>query len=382
VPSLVAIAVTGPRFVGALTAAWSGGDAVLPVDPRLPVPARLALLEALAPAWVLGIDGAGHRRAGARPVAPGDALVVATSGTTGEPKGVVLTHEAVRASALASSARLGVDPARDHWLACLPLSHVGGLSVVTRALLTGTPLTVLERFSASAVAACSGPTLVSLVATAMARVDARRFRAVLLGGGPPPPGPQPANVIATYGSTETGSGIVYDGLPLDGVSVRIDGHGSVHVRGPMLGRAYRGPAGETPLLDADGWLATGDAGELVNGRLTVFGRQADVIVTGGEKVWPVAVERVLGGVPALSSVAVIGAPDRTWGQRVVAVAVVRPGETPPTLADLRDVVRASLPAYAAPRQLVLVDRLPMTGLGKVRRQAVARLLETAAESTP
>src|SRR3954452_4072347 len=163
----------GPAFVDALRRAWDDGDAVLPVDPRLPRPAVESLLDALR------ID---------EPVEDGDALVVATSGTTGAPKGVVLTHDAVRASAQATTARLAVDPSRDRWLACLPLAHVGGLSVITRALVTGTPLVVHDVFDAAAVerAALEGATLVSLVATALRRIDPSAFRAIVLGGAAPP----------------------------------------------------------------------------------------------------------------------------------------------------------------------------------------------------
>jgi O-succinylbenzoic acid--CoA ligase len=153
----------------------------------------------------------------------------------------------------------------------------------------------------------------------------------------------------------------------------------------MLGRAYRTASGEEPVADAGGWFATGDAGALEgNGRLTVFGRMAEVIVTGGEKVWPGAVERVLRTHPAVGSVAVIGVPDAEWGERVVAVAVPSPGAPVPSLSDLRDLVRAALPAYAAPRQLLLVDALPLTPLGKVRHDTLARLVrgvDGGAEST-
>jgi O-succinylbenzoic acid--CoA ligase len=389
VPSLVAVELTGPRFVEALTRAWAAGDAVLPVDPRLPRPAALRLLEALRPSWVLGADGVGHRRAGGRPVEPDDALVVATSGTTGSPKGVVLSHAALAASAEATSARLGVDPATDHWLACLPLAHVGGLSVVTRALLTGTRLTVHERFSSADVMAAGratdGPTLVSLVATALARVDPALFRIVVLGGGPPPSGGVAANTVITYGLTETGSGVVYDGRALDGVSVRIDGSGEILLRGPMLGRAYRGPDGDVAIVDDDGWLATGDAGTLGDdGRLVVFGRFSEVINTGGEKVWPAAVEPILRRHPSVGDAAVVGLADAEWGERVVAVVVLStPGGRRPTLDELRDLVRAELPAYAAPAQVVIVDALPVTPLGKLRRGAAARLAGgPGAESVP
>ncbi|MFA9565189.1 MAG: AMP-binding protein, partial [Acidimicrobiales bacterium] len=132
---LVALAMpAGEEFVTELRRSWDRGDAVLPVDPRLPAPARDRLLDALRPDRVVEL-GASHRRAGGQPVEPGDALVVATSGTTGDPKGVVLTHDAVAASARATSERLSSDPSRDRWLACLPLAHVGGLSVITRALV-------------------------------------------------------------------------------------------------------------------------------------------------------------------------------------------------------------------------------------------------------
>ena len=149
--------------------------------------------------------------------------MVATSGSTGEPRGVVLTHDALVASAVATSRRLGVDPGRHRWLACLPLAHIGGLAVVTRALLTTTPLTVLPGFDAAEVervGRAGGATHVSLVSTALARVDAAAFETVLLGGAAPPR-PLPANVVTTYGMTETGSGVVYDGVPLDGVEVAI-----------------------------------------------------------------------------------------------------------------------------------------------------------------
>ena len=348
---LVVLDAVGDAFVDGLRRAWDGGDAVLPLDPRLPAPARAAVLAAAR------VD---------EPTEPGDALVVATSGTTGEPKAAVLTHEAVMASALATSHRLGVDPDTDRWLACLPLSHVGGLSVVTRALLTGTPLTVHERFDAAATtqAAADGCTLTSLVPTALTRIDPGLFRAILLGGQAPP-ADRPGHVIATYGMTETGSGIVYDGLPLDGVELRIEPDGEIHVRAPMLLRTYRD--GTDPKL-ADGWFPTGDIGSLDDGELRVHGRRGDLIITGGENVWPTAVERVLAAHPQVAEVSVVGRPDPDWGHRVVAVVVPVDVSQPPTLDDLRDWAKQQLPAFAAPRQLEVVTELPRTAIGKVRRR--------------
>ncbi|HEY8525928.1 MAG TPA: AMP-binding protein [Acidimicrobiales bacterium] len=357
---LVVIEARGTAaFVDRLRRAWDAGDAVFPLDPRLPAPARARVLAAARPD-----EG----------VEDGDALVVATSGTTGAPKAAVLTHDAVAASARATSERLGVDPAADRWLACLPLAHVGGLSVVTRALLTGTPLTVHDGFDPDRVMAAADPagpercTLVSLVPTALRRIDPGRFRRVVLGGSAMPPD-LPANAVTTYGMTETGSGIVYDGVPLAGVELRtVDGE--IHVRAPMLLRAYRD--GTDP-KDPDGWFPTGDAGawDPTANRLAVFGRTGDLIITGGENVWPAAVERVLARHPGVAEVAVVGRPDPEWGQRVTALVVPADRSAPPTLAALREAVKRELPAYAAPRELELVADLPRTPLGKVARSRLA-----------
>ena len=303
------------------------------------------------------------------PVEHGDALVVPTSGTSDEPKGVVLTHDAVIASARATSTRLGVDE-RDTWLACLPLAHVGGLSVITRALVTGTRLVVHDGFDAERAedaARRDGVTLVSLVATALRRIDPTLFRVIVLGGAAPP-ATTPPNVVTTYGMTETGSGVVYDGRPLDGVEVRVDASGAIHLRGPMLLRSYRD--GHDPKAP-DGWLATGDLGELDDeGRLHVRGRADDLIISGGENVWPDAVEAVLVDHDGVAEVAVIGRPDDEWGQRVVAVVVPVDPRRPPTLDDLRARVKERIGPWAAPRELELVDALPRTALGKVRRSQI------------
>lgn len=348
---LVVLDAADPAFVDDLQRAWDEGDAVLPLDARLPAPARDAVMEAAR------VD---------EPVEPGDALVVTTSGSTGAPKAAVLTHEAVTASAIATSHRLGVDPGADRWLACLPLSHVGGLSVVTRALRTGTPLTVHPGFDAAAVeaAAAAGCTLTSLVPTALRRIDPALFRAILLGGQAPPTD-RPGHVIATYGMTETGSGVVYDGIPLDGVEVRVEPDGEIHLRAPMLLRAYRD--GSDPKLP-DGWFPTGDLGSLDGGELTVHGRRGDLIITGGENVWPAAVERALGSHPQVAEVAVVGRPDPEWGQRVVAVVVPADVDRPPTLSELRDWAKQQLPPFAAPTVLEVARTLPRTAIGKVRRR--------------
>ncbi len=369
---LVAIDLAGgPAFVRALRRAWDGGDAVLPVDQRLPGPARQALLAAARPHRVDRGQGPAAHEPGSPPVAEGDALVIASSGTTGEPKLVVHTHAGIGAHARAVHVHLAVDPGRDRWLACLPLAHLGGLGVVLRSLVTDTPVDVWPAFDATAVAAAPtdlGTTLVSLVPTALDRLDARGFRWVVLGGSADP-AERPANVAHTYGLTETGGGIVYDGVALPGAEVRVDPDGSIHLRGPMLARGRREADGRVlPVTTVDGWLATGDLGSWSDtGQLVVNGRADDLIVTGGENVWPGPVEAVLVTHPGVAEVAVVGRSDPEWGQRVVAVVVATDPAAPPDLDELRARVRAVLPAPAAPHELVLVERLPRTALGKIRR---------------
>jgi O-succinylbenzoic acid--CoA ligase len=372
-----------------LQAIWDTGDAAAPLDPRLPPAARNLMLDALRPSRLVSSDGDQHRLPGGLPVEEGDALVVASSGTSGEPKGVVLTHEAVAASAHATSARLGVDPGRHTWLACLPLAHIGGLSVVTRSIVTKTPLFVLPGFDAEQVEGVgrSGrATHVALVSTALRRIDPSVFACVLLGGSKAPED-LPPNVVSTYGMTETGSGVVYGGTPLDGVEIAVrstgpddattpaeavDGKtdGEILIRAPMLFRCYRdGTDGRVTGPDGrQTWFATGDAGRIDgDGTLTVSGRIEDVITTGAKKVWPDVVERVLTTHPSVAEVAVWKRADPEWGERVVAW-VVPADDATPSLEQLRDLVAESLAPWAAPKELVIVDDLPRTAAGKVRRR--------------
>lgn len=332
----------------------------MPLDQRLPPTARTTLLEAMRPAKVIDDTGT-QRLTDSIPLEPGDALVVPTSGSTGSPKGVILTHSAVEASAVASSRALGVG-IDDHWLACLPVAHIGGLSVVTRALVTDTALTVIPQFDAAEVTRLAGTcTLVSLVATTLRRIDPSLFRLILLGGARPPLD-LPTNVISTYGSTETGSGIVYDGVPLEDVEIDIAADGEILVRGPMLMRGYRDG---TTSIDAHGWLHTDDEGRwLPDGRLHVEGRRGDVIVTGGQKVWPEVVERSLQEVTGPDNSCVIGLDDDEWGERVVLVTT----RSDLDLRRVRDAVQRVLPAYCAPREIRIVDDIPRTNLGKIRRR--------------
>ncbi len=383
------IAIDGPAgdaFIDVLVESWDAGAAIAPIDPRLPDGPRRAVIEAIRPTVLvrLGADGSVERRPVAigEPVDDGDALVIATSGTSGVPKAVIHTHGSIEASARATSKALAVEPASDRWLACLPLAHIGGLSVVLRALVTDTPLTVHPTFDAAAVieaATDGGATLVSLVTRALNQVPAELFRTVLIGGAAPPDD-LPSNVIPTYGMTETGSGVVYGRRILDGCEIGLvddDGHqvhragvtGAIHVRGAMLFRGYRD--GPTPFVDG-GWFPTGDLGRWrTDGSLAVEGRAADVIVTGGEKVWPGPIEALLTGRRDIVEAAVIGRPDADWGHRVVAVVVPTDPADPPTLEQIRTAVTDRLPSWWAPKELIVqTDPLPRTALGKLQRRAV------------
>ena len=355
----------GEWFADALDEVWVGGDAAFPIDPRLPEPTRRTLLDNIRPSEIWGPDRRIHLDG--RETEDGDALIMATSGTTGIAKGIVLTHDAVAAAAEITSEALAVDPSVDKWALCLPVSHMGGLGVLTRAKLTATPIVMTDRFDADWVrqAASDGANLISLVPASLSQVDDEHFRAILLGGSSIPPD-RPPNAIATYGLTESAGGVIYDGLPLRDVQMRVI-DGQVHLKSPTLLRCYRD--GTDPKT-ANGWLATGDLGEIDQGVLTIHGRAFDIIVTGGEKVWPAMVEAVLATLPTVAEVAVVGRPDERWGQAVTAVVVPLDPTAPPNLEELRDAVKDRLPAYAAPNRVELVDALPRNSLGKVLRSAL------------
>jgi O-succinylbenzoic acid--CoA ligase len=287
---------------------------------------------------------------------------------------VELTRAAVEA-AVASSLRALAADAGDGWVSCLPFAHIGGLLVLLRGRPGGGPAALP---CAGGTGAGGGFPLRLRGADPIGPGTGRRCRAARLPGscwwgeggwtrrcGPgwPLPG-HPASV--TYGLTQSCGGIVYDGTPLPGVSVRIDEGGEIQLGGPTLLRGYRD--GSAAGLTADGWLPTGDAGRLDgDGRLHVHGRLDDLIVTGGENVWPGDVEAALRSHPAVADCAVFGRPDPSWGQRVVAAVVPRDRAAPPTLEELRDHVGALLGRHQAPRELLLVESLPRTALGKLQR---------------
>jgi O-succinylbenzoic acid--CoA ligase len=374
----------GRRLFEALAAALDGtGPAVCPLSPDLPAPALRTLLDALAPHAVHTADGL-HARPGGVAAAADTAVLIATSGSTGTPKIVELSAAALRHSAAAALARIGAKPG-DRWLCCLPTSHIAGVQVLVRSLVAGTEPVILPRFDTTAfdAALASGrPPHTALVPTQLRRLvdagtDLAKVGAIVLGGAPASPAllaqarERGARIHTTYGMSETCGGCVYDGVPLDGVRVEVGADGRIRLAGPVLFTGYR-LRGDLTAAARDGdWYLTPDLGALEpDGRLRVRGRADDVINTGGEKVVAGEVAALLSRHPSVRDVVVVGRPDAEWGERVTAVVV--PAGAPPTLGELRAFVRAAMPAYAAPRELQLVEAIPLLPSGKPDRQALRR----------
>ena len=374
----------GGRLLERLAAALDGsGPAILPLDADLP-PERLArVLDAFAPAAVETADGLSHRPDGI-PVSEQTTVVIATSGSTGQPKGVELSASALTHSARASLARGGAAPG-ERWLRCLPATHIAGIQVLVRSLVAGTAPVIAGRLDAAVLegfgAEDSGCAHVSIVPTQLRRLLgttadgpatwAGNFRSVLLGGAAAPRDliararEAGIPVVTTYGMSETCGGCVYDGFPLDGVSVETGDDGRIRIGGPVLFSGYRLRPALTAAALHGGRFATSDLGVIgANGQLTVRGRADDVINTGGEKVVAGEVASVLETCPGVREAVVIGRPDAEWGERVTAVIVPDNSAQPPTLDLLSRHVRERLPRYAAARELVLLDALPMLPSGK------------------
>ncbi len=416
-----AVPTTADLLVRAIGAALDGvGPPVAPGVPGVPgrgVPGR-------------GVPGHGPAAADL----PADAaLILRTSGSTGVPRDVVLTVGAVLASGVATHARLG---GPGHWVLTLPANHVAGVQVIARAHAAGLGLTAADTgpFTADAFAALAARSArraggarryVSLVPTQAHRILVAAdggnprslaaladFDAVLIGGAAVPAPLRErlraagVRLVVTYGMTETCGGCVYDGVPLDGVQVRIaagdrDGAdagadapaGIVEITGPILAVGYLGrpelTAATFRTVDGVRWLHTTDLGFLTTEptpRLRVVGRADDVVVTGGVKVPPGAVEACLATVPGIGEACVVGVPDDEWGQALVAVVTRsrRPDPAGDPAGDpaameiaARALVAATLGRAAAPRSVLLVDDLPRRGPGKVDREAVRRLVIAA-----
>jgi len=381
------------RLLDALAAALDGtGPAILPLDPRLP-PARVAeLLHAFSPTAVETHEGAERTRPTTSSVMPAGsgaglphevAVVIATSGSTGEPKGVQLSAAALMHSARASLRRLGARPG-ERWLCPLPTSHIAGLGVLVRSLVAGTAPVVTDRLDPMELVA-QGCAFVSLVPTQLRRMlDAgaglAAFRAILAGGAAVPASllaearAAGARVVTTYGMSETCGGCVYDGVPLDGVQVRTGADGQIRIGGPVVFSGYRNRPDLTAAALDDGWFLTSDVGRLgADGRLTVRGRADEMINTGGEKVAPAEVAAILAGCPGVREAVVFGEPDPEWGEQVTAAVVPVDLAAPPDLAQLRAAVRQRMPSYAAPKALILVTELPLLPSGKPDLAAIRAL---------
>jgi O-succinylbenzoic acid--CoA ligase len=470
-----------PAFVTLVHALARLGAVIVPLNRRLTVPELAYQLEAAGVTWLIHGDetqpagsalppevralpvalldspaGGADPAWEARPVDLSASWgVLFTSGTTGKPKGAALIYGNLLHSAQASAARLGALPG-DRWLLCLPLYHIGGLSILFRACLDGAGVHLLENFAVDAVnAALDGGlvTLVSLVPTMLLRImEARGWRAfpaavrlALLGGAA-----APADLLArcvaagvpvavTYGLTEAASQVATAtaeetrrkpgsaGKPLNGILLRIariretneaeisaGEVGEIWLAGPTVMAGYledlslrdsagseavfargAGIASVASLPRNDMWLATGDLGYLdADGDLWVVQRRADLIVTGGENVYPAEVEAALRTHPAVREVCVVGLPDEAWGQVVAAVVVIGDRECGMengewrmensalpedqlriTSNDLSNFLRERLAGYKIPRVWRFVDALPQTESGKVKRGEVRALFE-------
>jgi O-succinylbenzoic acid--CoA ligase len=402
------------RLLDPLARALDGtGPAILPLDASLPAARIRQLIEAFRPDAVIDVDGEARTRSGQPGVAADTAVIIGTSGSTGEPKGVELSAAALTHSARASLRRAGARPG-ERWLACLPASHVAGLQVLVRSLVSGTEPVVAARATAGVVrdAADAGCAHLSLVPTQLVRLlsagsasagsgpgsaDAAsagassgaralaRYRCVLVGGAAAGAAvlaearAAGVNAVTTYGMSETCGGCVYDGVPLDGVTVREGDDGRLRISGPVLMNRYHGRPDLTAAVFDDSGIddsgpggsagyrefVTSDLGRVAaDGRVTVRGRADDVINTGGHKVVPGEVAAVLAACPGVREVVVVGRPDPEWGERVIAVVVPADGEHPPGLELLRTQVSARLPRYACPSEVVLTDSIPVLPSGK------------------
>jgi O-succinylbenzoic acid--CoA ligase len=337
--------------------------------------------------------------------------IIYTSGTTGTPKGAQITYGMQWWNATASALNLGHDPA-DRWLAALPFFHVGGLTILMRSVIAGIGVVAHERFDPAAInrsIQADGVTIISVVAVMLQRMLEDQgdtayppaLRCVLLGGGP---APQPllaacaarnVPVVQTYGMTESCSQAVTlapadalrklgsAGKPLLPVRLRLatEGHaaapneaGEIYLRGPTITPGYVDRPEATARAFHDGWFATGDIGKLDDeGYLYVLDRRADLIISGGENIYPAEIEAALLGHPAVAEIGVIGVPDAQWGQVAVALAHLRPGATV-TPEELVAFAAARLARYKVPRAVYLTGPLPRTASGKILRRELAALL--------
>lgn len=348
----------GEDFAIALHACWMRGSIAVPHDlrlqPRDRPPVELTLAERLD--YGESVDP---------PPLDLDATAVQlrTSGTTGQPRLVPISFGNFLWSALGSATALGTEP-DDRWLCALPLSHVGGLSILVRSAIYGTTAIVQDGWDTERVAA-EDPTLISLVPTMLRRLldagwtGSPSLRWALIGGAPLNPALRERALEAgvplaeTYGLTEACSQVTTFGAPLFCTRVRLDADGEIVVSGPTVA--------------SGGELHTGDLGEYADGgTLRVLGRKSDTIITGGENVAPAAVEAVIEAHYGVAEALVGSRPDREWGEAVVATVVAADGRRP-TEAELRRFCRERLASFQVPKEFVFATELPRTASGKLIR---------------
>lgn len=378
---------------------WTYGDTLGEVEGRM-VSGPLVIRPELAPESVFEIL-AGLSGGGAMLLGPGDdvradtpddaALVVFTSGTSGLPKGVRLTTGNLDAACEASMIHLGHDES-DTWLLAMPLSHVGGVSILVRSVYAGGSVRLLPEFDPAIFARAlhEDVTMVSVVPTMLRRIldhdpgPYSGLRAVLVGGGPIPDGlleralEGGLPVLPTYGMTETfgqaatlrpGSRLMRRAHPLPGVEVRVESDGRIALKGAQLSPGYLGKPDRS-----DPWLVTNDLGELdEEGALRVLGRADTIIITGGENVDPARVESEIEALPGVDEVLVTGVPDAVWGQLLVALFAGNAGE-----AAIRTALASHLPRHMVPTRWLPVPAIPRTPLGKPDRVA-ARVMAVEVE---
>ncbi len=362
----------GEEFAVAFHGCLLLGCPAVPVDPSRPEAER----EQLTRGCEVIVDGPleGHEDPAARPRShfePDEvAVVMHTSGSTGAPAPVGLTYRNLWWSAAGSAVALGLDP-QERWLCCLPVAHVGGLSILVRSAIYATTAIVHERFDTEEVLAAltdeDGPTMVSLVPTMLGRLlDAGlerppALRHALLGGAPAPDGllarahRAGVPVAPTWGMTEAASQVTTFGRPLFCTAVAATETGELLVDGPTVS-----PSCERP-------LATGDLGRIEpGGEVVVTGRASATIITGGENVQPAVVEAAVESHPAVLECGAYGRPDEEWGEAVVAVVVLRDGSEVDA-GELADWCRERLAPFERPKEFRFTGSLPRTGAGKIDR---------------
>jgi O-succinylbenzoic acid--CoA ligase len=380
----------GVEFAVLLHALMKVGSTAYPLNPRL-APAELGReLEEAEPVLVVSERGQLSETEADLPLLGEHDLDsihcrILTSGTSGEPRAIGLTYGNHLWSAVGSAFNLGVDPT-DRWLCCLPLYHVGGLSILMRSVIYGTGAVIHDGFDVDRIATSlesDGVTLVSLVPTGLVRlleagVDISGPRAILIGGGPVPmavleeAAGRGATVVQTYGLTEAASQVTTlapaeaegklgsAGRPLLTTHLRIHG-GEILVQGPTVAPGC---------ADEDGWLHTGDVGRIdEDGFLYVEDRLDDLIVSGGENVLPAEVEEVLRRHPGVADAAAVPRQDPEWQQAVTAVVVLR-DDAQASADELRRHCEEELAGYKVPRRFEFVSELPRTPSGKVLRRAL------------